>query len=72
MLNQCRWNKSRKPIEYHVARKAPRFWHERELTAENREYLKESVLDKYIKADGTPTWTPLKDEPWMRHEWTKT
>ena len=57
------------PIPNRVARKAPRYWHNKELTSENREFLKEAVFDKYIKADGSPTWTPLKDEPLEKKTW---
>ena len=70
MVDQWRGMQKRRPIPNRVARKTPKFWHNRELTHENREYLKETVLDKYLKADGTPAWTPLKDEPYEKQEWT--
>ena len=70
MHQQWRGMRKQIPIPNRVARKAPHFWHGRELTPDNREFLKETVFDRYLKSDGTPAWTPLKEEPWEKQEWT--
>lgn len=49
-----------------VTRKIDSFWHARELTAENKSFLQQSVIETYKSKCASP----LKEPPPVRHPWT--
>lgn len=52
---------------WHTVRTLSPYWKKKELTAENEEFLQQTVLDRYKEKVGE---SPLKDGPWERNEWT--
>ncbi|KAF6717526.1 39S ribosomal protein L3, mitochondrial [Oryzias melastigma] len=45
-------------------------WFEEHLTEDNQKYMRHSMGEEYRKQTAEKL-SPLKDEPWPRHEWTE-
>lgn len=45
-------------------------WFEEHLTEDNQEFMKKSMAEEYGRQTADKL-NPLKDEPWLRHQWTE-
>lgn len=45
-------------------------WFEEHLTGDNQEFMRKSLAEEYRKQT-VDKLNPIKDEPWLRHQWTE-